>query len=58
MNTEHRPFGGVRIAKEGKDLTESIFNLPIGQNYMRFDMIDERGRHADTRAYALDEIER
>lgn len=58
MNTEHRPFGGIRIAEEGKYLTDAIFNLPIGQNYMRFDVIDERGRHANTRAYALDEIER
>ena len=58
MNTEHRPFGGIRIAEEGNYLTEAVFGLPKGQSYMRFDVIDERGRHANTRAYALDEIER
>ena len=57
MNTEHRPFGGICIAKEGEYLTEAVFDLPIGQRYIRFDVIDERGRHANTRAYALDKIE-
>lgn len=56
MNTERRPFGGIQIAKDGEYLTEAVFNLPDGQSYMRFDIIDERGRHANTRAYALDEI--
>ena len=56
MNTEHRPFGGIQIAKDGDYLTEAVFDLPDGQSYMRFDIIDERGRHANTRAYALDEI--
>jgi hypothetical protein len=58
MNTECRPFGGIRISKEGEYLTEAVFKLPSGQRYMRFDIIDERGRHANTRAYDLDEMKR
>lgn len=51
MNTAHRPFGGVRIAPEGELLTEAVFKLPEGQPFMRFDVIDDKGRHANTRAY-------
>ena len=52
MNTEHRPFGGIRIAPEGEYITHAVFKMPRGeQKYMRFDVIDERGRHANTRAY-------
>ena len=56
MNTERRSFGCIRIAKDGEYLTEAVFDLPQGQRYMRFDVMDERGRHANTRAYAPDEI--
>lgn len=52
MNAEHRlPFFGIEIAKEGEYLTEVTFPLPKDQAYIRFDVIDERGRHANTRAY-------
>lgn len=57
MNTECRPFGGVRIAAEGEYLTEVSFELPYGQSFMRFDVIDERGRHANTRAYYLEDLD-
>jgi len=56
MNTQRRPFGGIRIAAEGEYLTEATFPIPEGQSYMRFDVSDEKGRHANTRAYYLDEI--
>lgn len=57
MSSEHRPFGGIRIAKEGEYLTEAVFQLPtLGQKYIRFDVMDERGQHANTRGYFLDEI--
>lgn len=56
MNTQRRPFGGIRIAEKGEYLTEAVFDLPAGQQFFRFDVIDERGRHANTRAYFLDEI--
>lgn len=56
MNTEHRPFGGLRAAGEGKSLTEVTFPLPQNQRYIRFDVIDHQGRHANTRAYFLDQL--
>ena len=56
MNTERRPFGGVRIAEKGQYLTEAVFSLPLGQRYFRFDVVDEHGRHANTRAYTLKEL--
>ncbi len=52
MNAEHRlPFFGVEIADKGGYLTEVTFPLPKDQAYIRFDVIDEYGRHANTRAY-------
>lgn len=56
LNTEHRPFGGIRIAEKEEYLTEAIFDLPIDQSYVRFDVIDAHGHHANTRAYFLDEM--
>ena len=56
MNTERRPFGGVRIAEKGQYLTEAVFSLPLGQRYFRLDVVDEFGKHANTRAYTLEEI--
>ena len=51
MQTHHRPIGGRHIAKEGEYFTEVTFNLPKDQQYFRFDIIDERGHHANTRGY-------
>ncbi len=56
MNTEHRPFGGIRIARDGEYLTEATFEAPWNQTYFRFDVMDETGKHANTRAYYLKEI--
>lgn len=53
MNTSWRPFGGIRIAKDGEVLTEAIFKLPKTQRYFRFDVMDHQGRHANTRAYFI-----
>lgn len=56
MNTEHRPFGGIQIAADGETLTEAVFKLRKEQAYMRFDIMDESGKHANTRAYFLKDI--
>lgn len=56
MNTSWRPFGGVRIAKDGESLTEAVFTIPRTQDYFRFDVMDHEGRHANTRAYFTDEF--
>ena len=53
MNTERRPFGGICMAREGESLTEARFKLPINQAYVRFDLMDGTGKHANTRAYFL-----
>ena len=53
MNTEIRPFGGIRIARDGESITEVTFNVPENQKYIRFDVMDHSGRHANTRAYFL-----
>ena len=51
MQTHHRPCGGRHIAREGEYLTEATFALPKEQPFFRFDLIDGRGHHANTRAY-------
>ena len=56
MNTERRPFGGIRLAMTNEYLTEAVFNLPKGQKFFLFDIIDEHGKHANTRAYFLDKL--
>lgn len=56
LNTERRPFGGIRLAKKNEYLTEAVFDLPKGQKFFLFDIIDEQGRHANTRAYFLDTL--
>ena len=56
MLTCHRTFSGRRIAKEGEYFTEATFRFPKGQPHFRFDVIDERGHHANTRAYYPEEI--
>ncbi|MBR6764924.1 MAG: PHP domain-containing protein [Clostridia bacterium] len=56
MNTEHRPFGGIRIVNDGEYLTEAVFEVPKEQAFFRFDVMDEKGRHANTRAYFIKDI--
>jgi hypothetical protein len=56
MNTFQRPFGGICAAEKGEYITEAVFKIPEGQQYMRFDVIDEYGKHANTRAYFSNEF--
>lgn len=44
------------IAEDGKLLTEAEFKLPEKFGYFRITVEDECGRHANTRAYFLDEL--
>ncbi len=56
MTCAWRPFGGSRNAPAGEYLTEVTFPLANrGQTYMRFDVVDEWGQHANTRAYSPEE---
>ena len=55
MNTERRPFGGIRVAEGETLLTEATFQLPEGQKYMRFTVTDAQGKNANTRAYRVAE---
>ena len=55
MMTQYRPFGGIRVTREGEYLTEAEFKIPRNGGYFRFDLIDDRGHHANTRAYFEDE---
>lgn len=56
MNTEHRPFGGISVAPKGETLTEAVFKVPENQKYIRFDVIDECGFHANTRGFYIENI--
>jgi hypothetical protein len=55
MATKWR-YGAHRRASDGEHLTEAVFDLPGSDEYMRFDVIDDFGRHANTRAYHLDAL--
>jgi hypothetical protein len=46
----------VRHAEDGEYLTEVSFAINEFDNYMRFTVIDENGKCANTNAYFLDEI--
>lgn len=52
METSHRPRGGMRSAPSGGYLTEASFQIPEGVSYIRFDIRDEKGNFAHTRAYS------
>lgn len=43
------------FAKDGEYITSACFNVEDRFKYIRFDVIDENGRHANTRAYFSDE---
>lgn len=56
MTSSWRPFGGCVKAEYGKFINEATFKLPErGQTYFRFDVCDEFGRRANTRAYYRNE---
>ena len=55
METNGRPRGGARRAKLSDEyLTEASFKLRDGIEYIRFDVEDEHGNWAHTRAYFPD----
>ncbi len=56
MNTAHRPFGGCKAAKKDEYLTSVSFPVPENMPFIRFDVIDEHGKHANTRAYFTEEL--
>ncbi|MBE6546898.1 MAG: PHP domain-containing protein [Ruminococcaceae bacterium] len=55
MNTGKRHAKAV-WAEQEKTLCEATFPLRENSIYFRLDVMDERGRHANTRAYFLDEL--
>lgn len=46
-----------KFAEDGEYIAEASFPLQDNLKYVRFDVIDEKGRHANTRAYFKDEWE-
>ena len=55
MDTNGRPRGGAKRAKEpGEYLTEVQIKVREGTEYVRFDLQDEFGNWAHTRAYYVD----
>ncbi len=51
MQTGGRRYKTVH-APAGEDVTEAVFDVP-DDNYIRFDVVDGYGRHANTRGYFL-----
>ena len=57
MHTKYRHFGRV-TAPLGEFITTAEFNLPKdADEFVRFEIIDQYGRRAHTRAYFMDEID-
>ena len=55
METNGRPRGGAKTAKAPDEyLTEVVFKIREGTEYVRFDLQDEHGNWAHTRAYYVD----
>ncbi len=55
MGTNHRPIGGAKRAKQPDEyLTEVVIKIREGTKYVRFDLQDEHGNWAHTRAYYID----
>ena len=55
MGTNSRPIGGAKTVKEpDTHLTEVVFKIREGTEYVRFDLRDEEGNWAHTRAYYVD----
>ena len=58
MVASHRPFGGTCFADSDGYVTRASFNMPKhGQQWFRFEVRDEKGYYANTRAYHIDEFE-
>jgi len=55
VNTAGRRAGVVN-APEGETITAAEFNIDPRDRYIRFEVMDERGRRANSRAYFLDEL--
>ena len=56
MNTKWRA-GGHQRSRDGELISHAEFSLPDKRfEYMRFDIVDEYGQHANTRAYYFDEL--
>ncbi len=55
LNTAHRIID-VRYPEEGKPLTCASFVINKDSVYVRLTITDEKGKHANTNAYFLDEI--
>ena len=49
MATKYR-FGKIAVAPKGQYLTEATFPVPERDEYMRFEVVDEQGHHANTNA--------
>ena len=56
MSTARRS-AKTRFAKVGSLITEAEFPIDDGGKYFRITVTDDKGRHAHSRAYFLDEIE-
>ena len=55
METNGRPRGGFKRAKQPDEyLTEVVIKIREGTKYVRFDLQDENGNWAHTRAYYVD----
>ena len=55
MGTNSRPIGGAKTVKEpATHITEAVFKIREGTQYVRFDLRDEEGNWAHTRAYYVD----
>ena len=55
LTNEARP-GRVCMAKDGETVSEARFRIPDKYEYIRLTVTDERGKHACTNAYFLDEL--
>ena len=55
MTTGGRRSGAVNTS-EGATITSAEFVIDPGDTFIRFEVVDERGRRANTRAYFLDEF--
>ena len=43
-------------AKPGETITEAAFTVRSDDGYVRIDIVDEHGLHADTRAFYVEEL--
>jgi hypothetical protein len=55
LNTNRRSAQAAH-ALEGETINSAVFNLNTDDKYIRLTVIDANGKHANTRAYFMDEI--